>query len=200
MKWRLSRNRVLLGIVTLACGVPRAVAQSTSAAPVAAQSAAAQKVQPAPRIRFDTAAGAFIVETFPLDAPQTVAHIIRLVEEGFYDGQRVHRALSGFIVQFGDPRTRDESKRALWGRGPEASSGRPIGAAEIVDKQTHVAGAVGVAHMGMPANADSQIYITLAPRPDLDGQYAVFGRVVDGFDVPARLHVGDVITRATIQP
>ncbi len=50
-----------------------------------------------------------------------------LAKAGFYDGLRVHRALTGFVVQFGDPQTRDESKRSLWGRGPAASSGRPIG-------------------------------------------------------------------------
>ena len=53
--------------------------------------------------------------------------------------------------------------------------------------------------MGEPAAADSQIYITLRDRPDLDGQYAVFGQVVDGVDVPARLNVGDTIRRATVQ-
>jgi len=53
--------------------------------------------------------------------------------------------------------------------------------------------------MGSPAKADSQIYITLAPRPDLDGQYAVFGQVVEGQDVPARLQVGDEIRRVYLR-
>lgn len=153
----------------------------------------------APRITFDTSAGSFTIATFPLDAPVTVAHLVALVKAGFYDGQRVHRALPGFVVQFGDPQTRDESKRALWGRGPDAASGTPVGAAEVVLKRRHVAGAVGMAHAGDPAKADSQIYITLAPRPDLDGAYAVIGQVVDGLDVPARLQVGDLIVRASVR-
>ena len=53
--------------------------------------------------------------------------------------------------------------------------------------------------MGNPAKGDSQIYITLAPRPDLDGQYAVFGRVIEGADVPATLQVGDELRRVYVR-
>lgn len=153
----------------------------------------------APRIRFETSAGAFVVETYPREAPKTVAHIAALVKAGFYDGQRVHRALPGFVVQFGDPQTRDEAAQRVWGRGPAAASGTPIGVAEITEKRKHRVGAVGVAHLGQPANADSQIYITLDARPELDGQYTVFGQIVDGVDVPSRLRVGDTIIRAAVQ-
>jgi cyclophilin family peptidyl-prolyl cis-trans isomerase len=160
--------------------------------------ATAQSPPEAPRITFRTSAGRFTIETYPLDAPLTVAHVVDLVKKGFYNGQRVHRALPGFVVQFGDPQTRDESKRESWGRGAGAASGKPIGAAEIVLKRSHVRGAVGMAHLGEPAEADSQIFITLQPRPDLDGQYAVFAHVIDGEDVPARLRVGDLILSATV--
>ena len=153
----------------------------------------------APRITIETSAGTFTVATYPADAPLTVAHIVKLAQEGFYDGLRVHRAVPGFVVQFGDPQTRDESKRAWWGRGEQASSGTPIGAAEIQQKHKHGVGAVGIAHLDEPAKADSQIYITLDARPDLDGHYAVFGQVVDGIDVPARLQVGDRIIRAVVE-
>ena len=152
-----------------------------------------------PRITFETSAGRFTIETYPLEAPLIVAHIVDLVKKGFYDGQRVHRALPGFVVQFGDPQTRDDGKREQWGRGAGAASGTPIGEAEIVLKRTHVRGAVGMAHLGEPAKADSQIYITLQPRPDLDGHYAVFAHVIDGEDVPARLRVGDLILSATVE-
>jgi len=154
----------------------------------------------APVIIVETTKGTFAFETFPKDAPLTVAHIVDLVKKGFYDGQRVHRATAGFVVQFGDPQSRDISKRSVWGRGAAAASGTPIGAAEISKKRLHGQGAVGVSHMGDPAKADSQIYITLRRRPDLDGQYAVFGQVVDGLDVPALLDVGDVIVRMSLRP
>jgi hypothetical protein len=60
----------------------------------------------APVIVVETSRGTFEVETYPDDAPRTVAHIVALVERGFYDGQRIHRAVPAFVVQWGDPRTR----------------------------------------------------------------------------------------------
>ena len=71
--------------------------------------------------------------------------------------------------------------------------------AEITKKRTHLAGAVGVAHPGDPSAADSQLYVTLANRPDLDGLYAVFGRVTVGEDVPGRIQRGDLITRMYVK-
>jgi cyclophilin family peptidyl-prolyl cis-trans isomerase len=147
----------------------------------------------------ETTRGTFAFETYPREAPKTVAHVVALVRRGFYDGQRVHRAIPGFLVQWGDPRSRDMGKEGDWGRGPEASSGKPIGAAEISKKHLNVAGAVAMAHPGIPAAADSQMYVTLARRADLDGYYTVFGRVIDGTDVPATLERGDVITRMYVR-
>ena len=112
-----------------------------------------------------------------------MAHIVDLVKRGFYDGQRFHRAVPGFVVQWGDPQSRDLSKEALWGRGPAAASGSAVGAAEISKKRTHVKGAVAMAHPGNAALADSQMYVTLEERDDLDGKYAVFGHVISGLDV-----------------
>lgn len=156
--------------------------------------------QPAgPVIVVETTKGTFAFETYPAEAPKTVAHIVALVKRGFYDGQRVHRAVPGFVVQWGDPRSRDASQEADWGRGVAASSGEPIGAAEITKKHTHVTGAVAAAHPGLPSRADSQIYVTLAPRPDLNGKYAVFGQIIEGRDVPARLERGDTITRMYVR-
>ena len=153
-----------------------------------------------PVIVVETSRGTFSFETFPSDAPLTVAHIVKLVKAGFYDGQRIHRAIPGFVVQFGDPQTRDLSTRSLWGRGAAAASGKPIGAAEITRRRLHVKGALAMAHLGDPARADSQMYVTLANRPDLDGQYAVFGQVLEGTAVVEALQVGDVITRASVRP
>ena len=155
---------------------------------------------PAPVIVVETTKGTFTIETFPKEAPLTVAHIVELVKRGFYDGQRVHRTIPGLLVQFGDPQTRDASKRALWGRGAAASSGTPIGAAEISKKRLHVEGTVGVSHMGDPRKGDSQIYVMLRKRADFDGQYAVFGQVVEGAEIPALLEVGDVIVRVSLKP
>ncbi len=152
-----------------------------------------------PVIVVETTTGAFAFETYPNEAPKTVAHVVQLVRNGFYDGQRCHRAIPGFVVQWGDPQSRSVEKTADWGRGDAASSGMPIGVSEINRKRLHAKGAVGIAHPGDPAKADSQIYVTLADRPDLNGKYTVFGRIIAGADVPARIQKGDVITRMYVR-
>ena len=78
-------------------------------------------------------------------------------------------------------------------------SGKPIGVAEMNPKRTHRLGAVAMAHAGDPRNADSQMYVTLAPTPRLDGDYTVFGQVIAGMDVVQKIQVGDVIRRATVK-
>lgn len=181
----MSRNvLVALGLVVCSSGLFTARAQRTT---------------PAPVLVVETTKGTFEFETYPADAPKTVAHVLDLVRRGFYDGQRFHRALPGFVVQWGDPRSKDVEKQADWGRGDEASSGKPIGSAEITKKRTHTGGAVAMAHPGNPARADSQIYVTLADRHDLDGRYAVFGHIVSGFEVLENIQRGDVITRMSVK-
>src|SRR6185436_15594520 len=75
-----------------------------------------------PVVVVETSTGAFAFETFPNEAPKTVAHILQLVRNGFYDGQRFHRAIPGFVVQWGDPQTKSLEKSADWGSGDAASS------------------------------------------------------------------------------
>ena len=152
-----------------------------------------------PVIVVETSRGTFSIETYPGEAPKTVAHVVELVTRGFYDGQRFHRTVPGFVVQWGDPQSRDVTKEALWGRGAAASSGRPIGVVEITKKRMHTEGAVAMSHAGNPALADSQMYITLANRPDLNGKYTVFGHVVSGGDVPEKIQKGDVIRRMYVR-
>ncbi len=159
----------------------------------------AQTLGAGPVVVVETSKGVFEFETYPDEAPKTVAHILELVRRGFYDGQRIHRALPGFVVQWGDPQSRDISRQADWGKGEAASSGTPIGISEMTKKRPHTKGAVGVAHAGLPALADSQIYVTLADRPDLNGKYMVFGHIISGDDVLERLQVGDVIRRMHVK-
>jgi cyclophilin family peptidyl-prolyl cis-trans isomerase len=153
----------------------------------------------APIIVVETSKGTFEFETYPAEAPKTVAHVVALVKGGFYDGQRIHRALPGFLVQWGDPRSRDTAREEDWGRGPDASSGKAIGVPEISKKHLHGPGAVAMAHPGVPGQADSQIYVTLANRPDLNGKYTVFGQVIDGAEVLPRLERGDLIRKVTVK-
>jgi peptidylprolyl isomerase len=162
-------------------------------------SARAVVAQPGSVVVVETTKGAFAFETYPNEAPKTVAHILQLVRDGFYDGQRFHRALPGFVIQWGDPRSVDSTQEREWGRGAAASSGAAVGIPEFSKKRTHTKGAVALAHPGDPAKADSQIYVTLADRPDLDGRYTVFGRIIAGAEVPARIERGDLITRMYVR-
>ena len=156
--------------------------------------------QPAgPVVVVETTKGTFEFETYPVEAPKTVAHILELVKRGFYDGQRIHRALPGFLVQWGDPKSRDPAREADWGRGADASSGNPVGVSELRRKRLHTRGAVALAHQGNPALADSQIYVTLADRPDLNNRYTVFGHITSGDEVPARLERGDQIRKMFVK-
>ena len=158
-------------------------------------SVAAQNNGAGPVIVVETSKGTFSFETYPNEAPKTVAHVVELVKRGFYDGQRFHRAVPGFVIQWGDPQSQDMTKEADWGRGAAASSGTPIGVAEISSRWKHTRGAVAMAHAGDPRFADSQMYVTLATRPDLNGKYAVFGHVISGADIPEIIQKGDVIDK-----
>jgi peptidyl-prolyl cis-trans isomerase B (cyclophilin B) len=155
--------------------------------------------QSAPVIVVETSRGTFAFETYPVEAPKTVAHIVDLVKRGFFDGQRFHRAVPGFVVQWGDPQSRDLSKDALWGRGPAAASGSAVGAAEISRRRTHVKGAVALSHPGNAALGDSQMYVTLEDRVELDGKYAVFGYVISGLEVLETIQRGDLISKVYVR-
>lgn len=177
--------------------VVETVAGQAKATQAPAASAAPKAVAAGPVLVIETAKGTIEIEMFPGEAPKTVAHIVALAKRNFYNGQRIHRMVPGFVVQFGDPQTRDMTKKDSWGTG---SSGRAIGVAEVNPKHTHKLGAVAMAHAGDPRQADSQMYIALAPQPRLDKDYTVFGQVISGMDVAQKLAVMDVIKRMTVKP
>ncbi|HEY2433816.1 MAG TPA: peptidylprolyl isomerase [Vicinamibacterales bacterium] len=150
-----------------------------------------------PIIVLETAKGTIEIETYPEEAPKTVARVIALVKKNFYNGQRFHRAEPNFLVQVGDPVSRDVSRDASWGR---QGTGTPIGVAEITKKRRNLAGAVAMAHPGTDATtADSQFYILRRAAPELDGKYTVFGHVLTGAEVVAKLQRGDILKRAFVK-
>ena len=158
---------------------------------------------PLPVVVFETSKGTFEMELYPAEAPKSVEHILTLVRRNFYRGQRVHRFVAGFVVQFGDQQSRDMTKQDRWGT---MGSGRPIGVAEISPKRPHKLGAVGLAHSGDPKGADSQIYFCLngparyePPNAALNGKYAVIGQVISGMDVVQKLRELDIIKQATVK-
>lgn len=171
------------------------------AAPTAAQTQKPAAAAGNPVVVFETAKGTFEIELFQKDAPKSTATILALVNKRFYNGLRVHRRVPGFVVQFGDPQTRDMSRKALWGT---QGSGTPVGVAEV--KRPHRLGSVGLAHGGDPRDANSQLYITLSgpEEPNVAnlqrlGTFAVIGQVISGMDVVQKLVIPDVIRRATVK-
>jgi len=175
-------------------GTPAQGAPARGAAP----QAAAPRTSPGagPVIVFETVKGSFEVETYPNEAPKTVEHILALVKKNFYNGLRVHRYEPGFVVQFGDPQTRDMTKRDSWGTG---GSGQAIGVSEVSPKRPHQTGAVAAAYARDPRSADSQVYVVLSPQPQLNKGFTVFGQVISGMEIVNQLRVPDVIRRATIK-
>lgn len=148
-----------------------------------------------PIVVVDTAKGQIEVQLFQVEAPKSVEHFLSLVRRDFYRGHRIHR-VTATLVQFGDPNSRDMSRRDYWGK---AGSGVPIGVFESSKKRLHVRGAVGYAHSGNPASADSQIYFMKAASPGLDGKHAVIGQVVSGLAVVDKLQETDIVKSVSIK-
>ena len=149
-----------------------------------------------PVIVLETAKGNIEFETYPEEAPKTVAQIVGLVKRSFYNGLRFHRVEIG-IAQIGDPQTRNMLMKDYWGR---AASGKPIGAAEVTKKRRHVRGAVAMAYPGTdPRSADSQFFIDIKPHPEWDAKYTVFGKVIKGMEIVDKIQVADVVRKAYVK-
>ena len=207
MRNRLSRVcgvvAVLAAVAVLAVSVgasgQTAGRQGAPAAPAAATPGRSPGAGPV--LVFETNKGTFEIETYPNEAPKSVEHILALVKRNFYNGLRFHRVEPDFVAQFGDPQTRDMSKRDYWG---SIGSGNSIGVAEISPKRPHKLGAVALAHRGDPRGADSQMYIALN-GPEryaglVQGRYAVIGQVISGMDVVMKLTDGDKADGGTGMP
>jgi peptidyl-prolyl cis-trans isomerase B (cyclophilin B) len=134
-----------------------------------------------------TAMGEMVIEFWPDVAPNTVENFKKLARKGFYDGTAFHRIVKGFMIQGGDPLTKDPAQEARWGMG---DPGYKINA-EFND-HPHVRGVISMARSQDPNSAGSQFFICLADAPFLNGKYTAFGKLTKGDDVLGKL--GDVET------
>jgi len=133
----------------------------------------------------------FTIELFPEDAPHTVYNFLKLVESGYYDGIVFHRIIPGFMIQAGDPNTKDpEFNPNNWGQG-----GPGYTIASEFNTIEHDRGIVSMARSNHPDSAGSQFFIVHKDANHLDGQYTVFGRLVPGLshglDYVANLETND---------
>jgi cyclophilin family peptidyl-prolyl cis-trans isomerase len=138
------------------------------------------------------------IELYPADAPKAVEHIQELVKNKFYNGLRVHWATAA-LIQFGDPFSKDLTKKDMWGTG---GSGKAIGVDEAkLAKHKFVRGVVGLAYRNGydPKTADSQLFVIKGANAAADGKYSVVGHVVAGQDVIDKLEVADRIETATMK-
>ena len=146
---------------------------------------------------FETNRGTITAELYEQEAPGTVANFEKLANEGFYDGVKFHRVIPEFVVQGGDPLSRDlpEGDRRIGTGGP----GYTIKCETKGNPRTHEAGALSMAHAGKDTGG-SQFFIVLS-EPNtrhLNGVHTVFGKVTQGMDVVRQIKPNDVMTKVRV--
>ncbi|MHC4263630.1 MAG: peptidylprolyl isomerase [Planctomycetota bacterium] len=130
----------------------------------------------------ETNRGTMVAEFWPDVAPNHVRNYLDLSGSGFYDGTLFHRCIPGFMIQGGDPQTKDPSKSRLWGTG-----GGPRKLEAEFNERTHDRGVLSAARSQDPDSASSQFFVMHARAPHLDRNYSAFGKVISGLDVVDRI-------------
>jgi cyclophilin family peptidyl-prolyl cis-trans isomerase len=171
--------RALIAVVLLAAG-------QTASAPVLFQNTLPLDQMTGKQAVVTTSAGTFVIQLLPDAAPNHVGYFIKQAREHAYDGTIFHRVIRYGIIQGGDPLSKDPAKTTLYGTG-----GMGVLKAEI-NSERHTAGTVSaVLAPGKRDSAGAQFFVCVTDQPALDGQYTVFGRVVDGIEVVQRISATD---------
>lgn len=127
---------------------------------------------------FETSMGTFKLELFEDKMPITTKNFIDLAEKGFYDNTKFHRVIEGFMVQGGDPLSKDSSMKARWGTGGPGYKIKD----EFAKGLSNTRGTIAMANAG-PNTGGSQFFVNVVDNTFLDGKHPVFGKVVEGMDV-----------------
>ncbi|HEY1066607.1 MAG TPA: peptidylprolyl isomerase [Pirellulales bacterium] len=160
--------------------------------------AAEAKADDLPRVKLSTSKGDMVLELYENEAPNTVANFISLVDKGFYDGVKFHRVLEDFMAQGGDPT----------GTGAGGPGYKIACECYAENARKHFPATLSMAHAGRDTGG-SQFFITFTKTSFLDGKHTVFGRVIEGQDVLAKIQridpsrprpgvTADTITKATV--
>lgn len=131
-----------------------------------------------PRVKLETTKGSMVIELFENEAPQTVGNFVHLVEQGFYNGLKFHRVLSGFMAQAGCPK----------GDGTGDAGYKIYCECHKPEHRKHFRGSLSMAKAPDRDTGGSQFFITFVPTSHLNGKHTVFGRVIEGMEVLNRLH------------
>jgi peptidyl-prolyl cis-trans isomerase B (cyclophilin B) len=134
----------------------------------------------------DTDLGSFVIQLLPEAAPNHVGHFMKLARDGAYAGTTFHRVIRYGIIQGGDPLTKDPAKTALYGTGG-------LGKLKLeISGEKHTAGAVAAVLIpNKPDSGGDQFFVDVSDQPALDGQYTIFGRVVEGIEVAQAISAVD---------
>jgi len=132
-----------------------------------------------------TSEGDMVIQFWTDAAPNTVENFKKLARQGFYDGTTFHRIVKGFMIQGGDPNSKDPAKESSYGQGGPGYNLK----AEFND-HSHDRGVISMARSSDPDSAGSQFFICLAPVHRLDHQYTTFGKLIKGQDVLEK--IGDI--------
>jgi peptidyl-prolyl cis-trans isomerase B (cyclophilin B) len=181
----MRKQPFLSSLVLLVLGVvSHAIAQSTPAVPAPGAQAAVPAPQPAVKevAVLKTSKGEMTLEFWSDVAPNTVQNFKRLAREGFYNGTAFHRIVKGFMIQGGDPLTKDPANEDRFGTGGPAEKIK----AEFNTKK-HEKGVISMARSMDPDSAGSQFFICLDAASFLDGKYTTFGRLIKGEDVLVKI-------------
>lgn len=136
----------------------------------------------------ETSRGTIVAELFDQEVPGTVQNFEKLANSQFYDGTRFHRVISNFMIQGGDPISKDPSDPRVGTGGP----GYTIKCETQKNTHKHVAGTLSMAHAGRDTGG-SQFFICHSPQPHLDGKHTVFGQVTQGQDIVNAIRKNDEI-------
>lgn len=179
----------------LCCGLALAVAADTGSRALAQDNLKSEPTKTTPMkdkevAVIKTTEGEMVAEFWPDVAPKTVENFKKLAREGFYDGTAFHRIIKGFMIQGGDPLTKDQKNEARFGTGDPGYKIK----AEFNDR-SHQRGVLSMARSNDPDSAGSQFFICLGDASFLNRKYTAFGKVIKGDDVLGK--IGDTPVTAS---
>ena len=170
------------------CGVLLAVGLFTGCGGTVDVKPVAPPPVPGPKAIIKTKFGDIHLKLYPDVAPNHVGNFIKLAKSGFYDGTIFHRVIPGFMIQGGDPNTKNSLRKETYGQGgPKDEKGNPILLKAEFSDIPHKRGIVSMARANEPDTAGSQFFIVVEPSPFLDGKYTAFGEVTKGLGIADRI-------------
>lgn len=190
----MTRRQRFFRAILAAVALGLLAAPADSAEPAKPRKKAAPKTTAKPRDYARTLAvlhttqGDVTLRFFLDRAPNHVKNFVDLAASGFYDGTLFHRVIRDFVVQGGDPLTKDPKNAFIWGNaGKTDAKGNPVTLKPEFNDTSHKRGILSMARSSAPDSASSQFFIVLKDYPSLDRQYTAFGEVVKGMDVVDRI-------------